>query len=88
MKPTASLIPLLASGAITAIGDSGHITSRQTTNGCDGPVVLDAKTNIFLNYALHANSIWRSKVLAAVEATTDAELKKRGLKAGEQGTFV
>lgn len=61
---------------------------RQSSAACDAPVELDASTNVFQKYTLHANTFYRSEVQAAAEAMTDAALKEQALKVGEVGSFL
>ncbi|PVH96450.1 glycoside hydrolase family 6 protein [Periconia macrospinosa] len=55
---------------------------------CNAPVVLDAQTNVFRNYALHSHSAWRNATLKAAESIEDSTKKRRALRAAAQGVFV
>lgn len=62
--------------------------ARQSSGACDAPVELDAGSNVFQNYKLHANNFYRSEVEAAAEAITDSALKEQALKVGDVGSFL
>ena len=62
--------------------------ARQSGGACDAPVELDAGSNVFQEYTLHANSFYRSEVEAAAEAITDASLKESALKVADVGSFL
>jgi cellulose 1,4-beta-cellobiosidase len=73
---------------VSAIPTPSHFLPVQKTSRCDTQVLLDAKTNVFLNYTLHPHSAWRNMISGAVENITDPELKSQALRAAGQGTFV
>lgn len=60
----------------------------QNQAGCDAPVSLNASTNIFKEYKLHPQIIYRRRAEVAAEVIADAELKSRALKVAYAGQFV
>ncbi|KAK4100001.1 glycoside hydrolase family 6 protein [Parathielavia hyrcaniae] len=56
--------------------------------GCASAVTLDASTNVFRQYKLHANSFYRAEVEAAVEQISDSSLKAAAAKVADIGTFL
>ena len=74
--------------AALATSASAAPKARQAGGACDAPVELDASTNVFQQYTLHANSFYRSEVEAAAEAITDASLKEQALKVADVGSFL
>ncbi len=83
MKVTAAALAALAATAA-----AGPTSRRQEAGGCDAAVTLDASTNVWQNYKLHANNFYRSEIEEAAAATTDAALKEKMLKVADIGTFV
>ena len=73
---------------VSAIPTSKDISRPQKNAGCDAPVILDAKTNVFLNYTLHPHSTWRNMVSGAAVKIGNPDLKEQALRAAEQGTFA
>ena len=59
--------------AALATSASAAPKARQAGGACDAPVELDASTNVFQQYTLHANSFYRSEVEAAAEAARRAD---------------
>jgi cellulose 1,4-beta-cellobiosidase len=85
MKISAATLLAFAAGAIGA--PQPAVESRQAPGGCSSAVKLDAKTNIWTNYKLHANSFYRAEVEAAAEKLTGSA-KEAALRVAEIGTFL
>lgn len=76
-----------AAGAIGAPQASSQTHRRQAPGGCDAPVELDASTNVWEDYTLHANSFYRSEVEAAA-AEMEGEAAEAALRVADIGTFL
>ncbi|KAI3393428.1 hypothetical protein diail_4264 [Diaporthe ilicicola] len=61
---------------------------KRQTQGCSSAVTLDASTNVFAKYKLHANSYYRAEVNNASAAITDASLAAAAKKVADVGTFL
>ncbi|EMR66709.1 putative exoglucanase 3 precursor protein [Eutypa lata UCREL1] len=84
MKFSNAAVAAFAAGAAAA----PKRVARQSSGACAAPVELDASTNVFSEYTLHANTFYRSEVEAAAEAITDAALKASALKVADVGSFL
>lgn len=82
MKLTQTSALALAAGALAAP------STRQATGGCDADVTLDASTNVFQKYKLHANSFYRGEIEAAIETMTDSDLAAKAAKVADVGSFL
>lgn len=87
MKISAATLMAFAAGAIGAPQSSIRNMRRQSPGPCTAPVTLDASTNIWTDYTLHANSFYRSEVEAAAENMT-GEAAQAALRVGDIGTFL
>jgi cellulose 1,4-beta-cellobiosidase len=76
-----------AATALAAPSPSVGNEPRQAAAGCSSAVTLDAKTNVWKQYTLHANNFYRSEIEAAVQ-TMDASLAEKAKKVADIGTFV
>jgi cellulose 1,4-beta-cellobiosidase len=85
---TATLLAFAAGalGAPQAIVES-LTTKRQAPGGCSSAVTLDAKTNVWSEYKLHANSFYRSEVEAAA-AQMSGSAAEQALRVADIGTFL
>ncbi|WYZ42031.1 hypothetical protein EsH8_V_000926 [Colletotrichum jinshuiense] len=88
MKFTAATLAALASTAIAAPSSTVKEQPRQAASACSANVSLDAKTNVFQKYTLHANNFYRAEVQAAAESISDSSLKAKALKVADVGSFV
>ncbi|RYP18098.1 hypothetical protein DL765_004110 [Monosporascus sp. GIB2] len=61
---------------------------RQSSQACSSPVRLDASTNVFQQYTLHANNFYRAEVEAAAAQISDATLKAKALRVADVGSFL
>lgn len=61
---------------------------RQASAGCAAAVTLDATTNVFSKYTLHANNFYRKEVEAAVANLSDQSLSAAAAKVADVGTFL
>lgn len=57
-------------------------------SGCSSAVTLDASTNVFAKYKLHANNFYRDEVNKASAAISDASLAASAKKVADVGTFL
>ncbi|KAI0892230.1 1, 4-beta cellobiohydrolase [Annulohypoxylon nitens] len=85
MKVSTTSVAALAAGAMAAPSNKAP---RKSAAACAEAVTLDASTNVFEKYTLHANTFYRSEVAKAVEAITDASMKTSAAKVGEVGSFL
>ncbi|ORY70923.1 1, 4-beta cellobiohydrolase [Pseudomassariella vexata] len=61
---------------------------RQAGGACASAVTLDASTNVWESYTLHANSFYRAEIEAAAAAITDSALAAKALEVADIGTFL
>lgn len=83
---TSATLMAFAAGALGAPPQS-MVNRRQSPGGCDAPVELDASTNVWPDYTLHANSFYRSEVEAAA-ADMEGEAAEAALRVADIGTFL
>ncbi|GJC85293.1 1,4-beta-D-glucan cellobiohydrolase CEL6C [Colletotrichum liriopes] len=88
MKFTAATLAALASTAIAAPSTTTKEQPRQAVSACSANVSLNAKTNVFSKYTLHANNFYRAEIQAAAAAISDSSLKAKALKVADVGSFV
>lgn len=55
---------------------------------CTAAVSLDATTNVFTNYTLHANNFYRAEVVAATANLTDTTLSTKAAAVADIGSFL
>lgn len=87
MKISAATLVAFAAGAIGAPSSTIKNMRRQSPGPCDAPVELDASTNVWTDYTLHANSFYRSEVEAAA-ANMSGEAAEAALRVADIGTFL
>ncbi|KAL6866287.1 1,4-beta-D-glucan cellobiohydrolase cel6c [Amphichorda felina] len=85
VRITAATLVAFAAGAIGA--PQGAFNRRQAPGGCNATVELDATTNVWGNYKLHANSFYRSEVEAAAAGMT-GDAAEAALRVADVGTFL
>ncbi|KAF2260771.1 glycoside hydrolase family 6 protein [Lojkania enalia] len=86
MKLVSFFAALIGLGAFSlALPTTENLEARQA---CNSSVALDAKKNVWLNYTLHPQSVYRKQFVTATEAISDRELKDKALKLVNVGTFV
>ena len=73
--------------AAGALGAPSSMLARQAPGGCDAPVELDASTNVWTSYTLHANSFYRAEVEAAA-AEMEGAAAETALRVADIGTFM
>ncbi|KAI0853292.1 glycoside hydrolase family 6 protein [Daldinia vernicosa] len=88
MKVTTASVAALATGAIAAPSSTTPRSANKAAAACSSAVTLDASTNVFKNYKLHANTFYREEVNKAVEQMTDAALKTSAAKVADVGSFL
>ena len=86
MRISAATLVAFAAGAIGAPSTQVQ-KPRQAPGGCDSAVTLDASTNVWESYTLHANSFYRSEVEAAA-AEMSGEAAEAALRVADIGTFL
>ncbi|KAK3402024.1 exoglucanase 3 precursor [Sordaria brevicollis] len=78
--------------AATALAAPSTPTSQEKPRaaqaGCSSAVTLDASTNVFKKYTLHANKFYRTEVEAAVQAISDSSLAAKAAKVADVGSFL
>jgi cellulose 1,4-beta-cellobiosidase len=87
MKISAATLVAFAAGAIGAPQSVIKNMRRQSPGPCEAPVELDATTNVWTDYVLHANSFYRSEVEAAA-ANMTGEAAEAALRVADIGTFL
>lgn len=89
MKFSSSAVAAFAATALAAPSTpTTENLPRQASSGCSAAVTLDATTNVFSKYTLHANSFYRDEVNAAVANLTDKSLAAAAAKVADVGTFL
>jgi cellulose 1,4-beta-cellobiosidase len=89
MKISTATVLAFAAGALGAPQATVEslTTKRQAPGGCSSAVTLDAKTNVWSKYKLHANSFYRSEVEAAA-AQMSGSAAEQALRVADIGTFL
>lgn len=87
MKISAATLFAFAAGAIGAPSATIRPKPRQAPGSCPSAVTLDASTNVWESYTLHANNFYRSEVEAAAAEMT-GEAAEAALRVGDIGTFI
>lgn len=78
-----------SSAAVLALATAAQaLPSRVAKRACDSAVTLDASTNVFQSYTLHANSFYRGEVEAAIENLSDPSLADAAAKVADVGSFL
>lgn len=88
MKLTAGVIAAFAATALAAPSPTEKLAPRKVAAGCSSAVTLDASTNVFKQYKLHANFFYREEVMAAVEQITDEDMKRAAREVADVGSFL
>ncbi|KAI0383235.1 glycoside hydrolase family 6 protein [Hypomontagnella monticulosa] len=88
MKVTTVSVAALAAGAMAAPSNTTPREASKAAAACSSAVTLDASTNVFKKYKLHANTFYREEVKKAVEQMTDASLKTAAAKVADVGSFL
>lgn len=81
MRSTTSSLLALATAAAA-------LPSPVHKRACDAAVKLDAGSNVFKEYNLHANSFYRGEVEAAIANLKDTSLAAAAKKVGDVGSFL
>ncbi|GAP83087.1 putative exoglucanase 3 precursor [Rosellinia necatrix] len=84
MKPEIAAA-ILAAGALAAPSEKAP---RKAAAACSSAVTLDASTNVFAKYKLHANTFYRGEVEKAAAAISDSSLKASAAKVADVGSFL
>ncbi|KAK3937924.1 glycoside hydrolase [Diplogelasinospora grovesii] len=82
---------VLAFAATTALAAPSQTTPeqpRQASTGCSSAVTIDASSNPFKKYTLHANKFYRDEVTAAVAQLSDSSLAASAAKVADVGSFL
>lgn len=87
MKLSQSAVLAFAAAAVAAPSPTTPQKPRQAA-GCESAVTLDASTNVFEKYTLHANNFYRAEVEAAVEQISDPALASAAAKVADVGSFL
>lgn len=86
MKLTQSAALAFAATAVAAPSATTPLKPRQAS-ACASAVSLDAKTNVWKKYKLHANYHYRGEIEAAITSMS-ADMAAKAKKVAEVGTFV
>lgn len=86
MKLTQSAALAFAATAVAAPSATTPLKPRQAS-ACASAVSLDAKTNVWKKYKLHANNFYRAEIEAALTSMS-ADVAAKAKKVAEVGTFV
>jgi len=87
MKFSQSTLLWLAATATAAPSKTTKESPRAVAAGCSSAVTLDASTNIFKKYKLHANNFYRGEIEAAL-STMDASIQSKAKEVANIGTFL
>ncbi|KAI0134515.1 exoglucanase 3 precursor [Xylariales sp. AK1849] len=90
MKVTAA-VAAFAAGVLAAPSGEAPTPVRNVPRqaaSCAAAVTLDATTNVFKSYTLHANTYYRAEVNAAVANLSDASLATSAAKVADVGSFL
>lgn len=74
--------------AIAVCATTALAAPREKRAACSSAVTLDASTNVFSKYKLHANNFYRDEVNKAAAAISDATLAASAKKVADVGTFL
>lgn len=76
--------------AASALAAPSSTTSQKPARavGCSSAVTLDASTNVWKKYKLHANQFYRKEVEAAVGQMSDSSLSSAAAKVADVGSFL
>ncbi|KAK0708402.1 1, 4-beta cellobiohydrolase [Lasiosphaeris hirsuta] len=88
MKFSQSTVLAFAATALAAPSATTKEQPRQAAVGCASAVTLDASTNVWKKYTLHANKFYRDEVTAAVSALSDSSLASAAAKLADVGSFL
>lgn len=80
-----SQLPALAFAA-TALAAPSTTTQKRAT-GCSSAVKLDASTNVWKKYTLHANSFYRGEIEAAL-SSMDESTAEKAKEVAQVGSFL
>lgn len=81
-----SQLPALALAA-TALAAPGTTNVQKRAGGCSSAVKLDASTNVWKKYTLHANSFYRGEIEAAI-SSMDESLAEKAKEVAKVGSFL
>ena len=87
MKLSQSAALAFAASALAAPSSTTPMKPRQTS-ACASAVTLDASTNVWKKYKLHANNFYRKEVEAAVAQISDSSLAAQAAKVADVGSFL
>lgn len=87
MKFSQSAALAFAATAIAAPSPTTPQKPRQAA-GCDSAVTLDAQTNVFKQYTLHANSFYRGEIELAIQSMSDSTLAAKAARVADVGSFL
>ena len=90
MKLQHSALLALAASAVAAPPSLPvrEVAPRKAAAACTSAVTLDASTNVFKKYKLHAHPFYRQEVATAVKAISDSRLAASAAKVADVGSFL
>ena len=80
MKFSQSLVLAFAASALAA-------PNQKRQSGCSSAVTLDASTNVWKKYTLHANSFYRGEIEAAISSMS-GDLAEKAAEVAKVGSFL
>src|SRR3954469_21736911 len=87
MKFSQSTLLWLAATAAAAPSKTSKESPRAVAAACSSAVTLDASTNIWKKYKLHANNFYRAEIEEAVK-TMDESTAAKAKTVADIGTFL
>ncbi|KAK4466529.1 exoglucanase 3 precursor [Cladorrhinum samala] len=88
MKFSTSATLAFAATAVAAPSSTSKEQPSKRQAACSSAVTLDASTNIWKKYTLHANNFYRTEVEAAVGQLSDSSLASKAAKVADVGSFL
>lgn len=91
MKVTTAVAAFAASAVAAPSGEAPTPVQKvpaAASSACASAVTLDASTNVWKNYKLHANTYYRDEVNKAVANMTDSSLTASAQKVADVGSFL
>ncbi|KAK0615046.1 1, 4-beta cellobiohydrolase [Bombardia bombarda] len=88
MKFSQSAVLAFAASAAAAPSPTHQESPRAAAAACSSAVTLDASTNVWKKYTLHANTFYRSEIEAALTSMSDDSLAAKAKKVADVGSFL
>ena len=88
MKFSQSALLAFAATALAAPSQTIQEKPRRQAAACASAVTLDASTNIWKKYKLHANNFYRKEIELAIQSMSDSSLAAAAAKVADVGSFL